>query len=81
MWQVPTDKCQEEITGFRIRVLRMTPEKSTRCPVALVGKRRLAWNGLNYHDANCITFHRVKNFRTLTMADSPPDLNHSSARR
>lgn len=35
---------------------------------------RLAWNGANYHDANYITFHRVRNFRTAAMADSPADL-------
>ncbi|MES2696069.1 MAG: sialidase family protein [Verrucomicrobiota bacterium] len=40
----------------------------------LVAVSRTAWNGVNYHDANFITFHRVKNFRTLTMPDSPPDL-------
>jgi hypothetical protein len=40
----------------------------------LVAVCRTAWNGLNYHDANFITFHRVRNFRTLTMADSPPAL-------
>lgn len=40
----------------------------------LVAACRMSWNGLNYHDANAITFHRVKNFRALTMADSPPDL-------
>ena len=40
----------------------------------LIAVCRLAWNGLNYHDANFITFHRVKNFRTLTLADSPPAL-------
>ncbi len=38
----------------------------------LVAVCRMAWNGLNYHDANMITFHRVKGFRTLTMGDSPP---------
>lgn len=36
----------------------------------LIAVCRLAWNGANYHDANFITFHRVKQFRTLTMADS-----------
>jgi hypothetical protein len=40
----------------------------------LIAVCRLAWNGLNYHDANFITFHRVKNFRTLTLADSAPPL-------
>jgi hypothetical protein len=35
---------------------------------------RMSWNGLNYHDANVITFHRLKNFRSLNLADSPPDL-------
>jgi hypothetical protein len=40
----------------------------------LVAVCRLAWNGLNYHDANFITFHRIRNFRTLTLAASPPPL-------
>lgn len=40
----------------------------------LVAVCRMSWNGLNYHDANTITFHRVRNFRALTLADSPPDL-------
>ena len=40
----------------------------------LVAVCRLAWNGLNYHDANYITFHRVRRFRTLTPGDSPPAL-------
>jgi hypothetical protein len=40
----------------------------------LIAVCRMAWNGINYHDANVITFHRLKNFRTLTMADSPPAL-------
>jgi hypothetical protein len=35
---------------------------------------RTAWNGQNYHNSNYVTFHRIKNFRSLTMADSPPDL-------
>lgn len=41
----------------------------------LVAVCRTAWGASNYHDANFITFHRVKNFRTLTMADSPPALD------
>jgi hypothetical protein len=36
----------------------------------LIAVCRMAWNGLNYHDANTVTFHRVKGFRSLTMADS-----------
>ena len=40
----------------------------------LVAVCRTAWNAINYHDAKFITFHRVKNFRALTMADSPPAL-------
>lgn len=40
----------------------------------LVAVCRTAWNGQNYHDANTITFHRVKHFRAATMAGSPPDL-------
>lgn len=40
----------------------------------LIGACRTSWDGLNYHDANHITFHRLKNFRRLTLADSPPDL-------
>ena len=35
---------------------------------------RMSWDGADYHDSNFITFHRIKNFRTLTLADSPPDL-------
>ncbi|MDP3071917.1 MAG: sialidase family protein [Opitutaceae bacterium] len=38
----------------------------------LIAVCRMAWNGANYHDANTITFHRVRGFRSLTMADSPP---------
>jgi hypothetical protein len=38
----------------------------------LIAVCRMAWNGINYHDANIISFHRVKTFRTLTMADSAP---------
>jgi len=37
----------------------------------LVAVCRLSWNGRNYHDANTITFHRIKNFRNLTLSDSP----------
>lgn len=40
----------------------------------LIAVCRMSWGGANYHDSNFITFHRVKNFRTLTSADSPPDL-------
>ncbi|MCX6955224.1 MAG: sialidase family protein [Verrucomicrobia bacterium] len=40
----------------------------------LIAVCRTAWGGANYHDANVITFHRLKNFRSLTPADSPPDL-------
>ncbi|MEN9632335.1 MAG: hypothetical protein RL077_739 [Verrucomicrobiota bacterium] len=41
----------------------------------LIAVCRTAWGSANYHDANFITFHRVKNFRSLTMADSPPPLD------
>lgn len=40
----------------------------------LVAVCRMAWNGLNYHDANTISFHRVQGFRSAKMSDSPPDL-------
>jgi hypothetical protein len=40
----------------------------------LVAVSRTSWGGQTYHNANHMTFHRVKNFRDLTMADSPPDL-------
>jgi hypothetical protein len=40
----------------------------------LIAVCRMSWNGANYHDSNFITFHRIKNFRSLTPADSPPDL-------
>jgi len=38
----------------------------------LVAVSRTAWQGRNYHDANFVTFHRIGNFRSLTMADSVP---------
>lgn len=41
----------------------------------LIAVCRTAWNGKNYHDSNFITFHRVKNFRTLTPADSAPPVD------
>ncbi len=41
----------------------------------LVAVSRTSWGGQNYHNANLMTFHRVKNFRNLTMADSPLDLS------
>ena len=40
----------------------------------LVAVSRTSWGGQNYHNANLMTFHRVKNFRTLTRADSPAPL-------
>lgn len=40
----------------------------------LVAVSRTSWGGQNYHNANLMTFHRVKNFRSVTMADSPADL-------
>lgn len=40
----------------------------------LIAVSRTSWGGQNYHNANLMTFHRVSNFRTLTMTDSPPDL-------
>ena len=36
---------------------------------------RTAWNADNYHNSNYITFHRFKNFRSLTAKDSAPDLD------
>lgn len=40
----------------------------------LVAVSRTSWGGRNYHDANYMTFHRIRGFRTLTPADAPPDL-------
>jgi hypothetical protein len=40
----------------------------------LIAVCRMSWDGADYHNSNFITFHRIKNFRTLTLADSPPDL-------
>ncbi len=40
----------------------------------LVAVCRTAWNAASYHDANFITFHRVRDFRRLTPADSAPPL-------
>lgn len=35
---------------------------------------RTSWYGARYHDANMMTFHRIKNFREVKVADSPADL-------
>ncbi len=43
----------------------------------IVAVSRTAWGSINYHDSNYITFHRFKNFRTMTMGDSPPDFADS----
>ncbi len=40
----------------------------------LIAVSRTSWAGANYHDSNYITFHRLKQFRSLTLKDSPPDL-------
>jgi len=39
----------------------------------IIAVSRTAWDGShNAHDANYFTFHRIANFRDLTMDDSPP---------
>lgn len=40
----------------------------------LIAVCRTSWNGADYHNSNFITFHRIAGFRTLALADSPPDL-------
>ncbi|WP_017260027.1 T9SS type A sorting domain-containing protein [Pedobacter arcticus] len=40
----------------------------------IVAVARTSWYGSDWHDANLITFHRLPNFRGLTMSDSPADL-------
>lgn len=40
----------------------------------LIAVARTAWEAQSFHNANYLTFHRVKNFRTRTPADSAPDL-------
>lgn len=40
----------------------------------IIAVSRTSWNGSTYHNANYLTFHRLRNFRTLTLADSPPPL-------
>jgi hypothetical protein len=35
---------------------------------------RTSWYGARYHDANMMTFHRIKNFRNVKLSDSPADL-------
>jgi hypothetical protein len=35
---------------------------------------RTGWGAANYHDANLITFHRVRGFRAANGAPLPPDL-------
>jgi hypothetical protein len=42
---------------------------------------RMSWGGKDYHDSNVITFHRIKNFRKLTVADSPLDLAVESSKK
>ncbi|MNK17126.1 hypothetical protein D3C87_353100 [compost metagenome] len=34
---------------------------------------RSSWYGARYHDANLMTFHRIKNFRNIKLSDSPAD--------
>lgn len=31
----------------------------------LIAVCRLSWNGINYHDANTITFHRLRKFSSV----------------
>jgi hypothetical protein len=40
----------------------------------IIAASRTAWDSVNYHDSNYITFHRFKGFRNMVMGDSPPDL-------
>ena len=40
----------------------------------IIAVSRTAWGAKSYHDANLMTFHRIKQFRKLTMRDSVPDL-------
>ncbi|WP_199118605.1 T9SS type A sorting domain-containing protein [Pedobacter sp. ASV28] len=40
----------------------------------IVAVSRTAWYGERYHNANLITFHRIANFRTKQLSDSPADL-------
>ncbi|TZF82998.1 hypothetical protein FW774_11885 [Pedobacter sp. BS3] len=40
----------------------------------IVAAVRTSWYGADWHDANTITFHRLTDFRNLTMADSPADI-------
>lgn len=41
----------------------------------LIAVARTAWgDAASYHNANHLTFHRVKNFRDYAPADAPPDL-------
>lgn len=40
----------------------------------IVAVSRTAWNADNYHNSNLITFHRIRSFRELTMADSAAPL-------
>ncbi|GAB1462489.1 hypothetical protein MASR2M52_04800 [Pedobacter sp.] len=35
---------------------------------------RTSWYGSRYHDANMMTFHRIKDFRNVKLSDSPADL-------
>ncbi len=41
----------------------------------IVAVSRTSWYGSDWHDANLITFHRLPDFKSLTMTDSPADLS------
>lgn len=45
----------------------------------IVALSRTSWYGSDWHDANMITFHRLPNFRALTISDSPPDIGYLTA--
>ena len=40
----------------------------------LIAVRRTAWAAHNYHYANFLTFHRIRNFRSLRGMEAPSDL-------
>ncbi len=72
--------CSDELKNWEVRTIVLRHEDTTRGfqyvdwrfegENDLVFVSRTAWEGAhNCHDANFLTFHRLKNFRTLTRRD------------
>ena len=68
---------------FRSPLFRSLAGQALRLRVFLLAAALTAqhWCTLfTHHDANHVALHRLKHFRILTLADSPPDLAGSPAK-